>query len=130
MKTVLDFPVVGSNYTTVDLTTLLDGEELTLVPEPTNQYDQYAVAVYRNTEKIGYVPNKGRTCTECWSSVPSRSDTCPKCLDYENVVEGGLAFRMTSLNIFSKNHLCYIQKIDLSNSMPIQATLLIDNYGN
>lgn len=35
---------------------LLAGDRLSIVAEPTNEYDPYAVAVYFNDHKIGYVP--------------------------------------------------------------------------
>lgn len=37
---------------------LREGDQLSLKREPQNQYDQYAVEVYLEREKLGYLPRK------------------------------------------------------------------------
>jgi hypothetical protein len=34
----------------------IPGEDLILTREPQNQYDRYAVAIYKEAKKVGYIP--------------------------------------------------------------------------
>ena len=37
---------------------LKDGDELELVPEPENEFDEDAIAIYKNEMQVGYVPKE------------------------------------------------------------------------
>lgn len=55
---IADFDIAGMRYwdgATV-LSKLKPGKKLTLVPEPDNQADPHAVAIYRKDVKLGYIP--------------------------------------------------------------------------
>lgn len=89
---LLECPIVGTNYTNYqkDLTF---GSLCTLAPEPTNLYDANAVAVFDMDEvKIGYLPNRGNSCADCYNPVKKNTNCCSVCGCFDSV-KGGFAFR-------------------------------------
>ena len=52
------FTIAGiSHYQTIAKDIVYD-DKLNMMAEPENRYDQTAIAIYRNEEKIGYVPKE------------------------------------------------------------------------
>lgn len=52
------------------------GDKLTLKPEPTNEHDKNAIAVYKGEHHIGYVP---RRLTSVLVPVETLECVCTKC---------------------------------------------------
>lgn len=50
------FAISGVQYYDFAKANLEVGDKLTLIAEPTNKYDRNAIAVYKNSWKIGFVP--------------------------------------------------------------------------
>jgi len=48
--------VAGVQYGECADTVFVPDEPLRLVPEPSNPYDRYAVAIYRRDARVGYIP--------------------------------------------------------------------------
>lgn len=127
MRTVIEFPVVGSKYFNFDLLGLKEGDTLDLVPQPDNEHDPYAVRVLSSGKQVGFVPNKGQTCTACWSGVGSRSEGCSKCGSSWNIVNGGLAYRLQESGALSKNYSVLIVNLDRDSiNIPITASIIIE----
>jgi len=53
--------VAGTTFRPVPWDRLHAGDELKLVPEPENEYDHWAVAIYHGSDHIGYVRAKSQT---------------------------------------------------------------------
>lgn len=128
-RSKLEFPVVGSNYLPGALALISGssvGEILELKPDPDNSYDPLAIKVlYKNTH-IGFVPNKGRTCSNCWSAVASTDDYCAACdAGYDSIQEGGLAFRIHKQGILKRQYSCVIDTLDLSSKYSQVRVLMI-----
>lgn len=80
MKT-FQFEVVGAKFRAADFAQaeVTRGDRLTLKPEPTNQYDPLAIAVYKGETHIGYVPrthNKDRLLHEALKERPQEVGCC------------------------------------------------------
>lgn len=116
MKETYSFPVVGSVYFS-EIQTIKDelkeGVFLNLVHEPTNPFDTDAIAVFFKETHIGYIPNRGISCSKCWSYVSSKDYYCKKC-DASNAefIKGGLATRLIQSKAFFKDKFCYISKVN------------------
>lgn len=117
IKDILEFPVVGTQFSEggVAFARLLKpGEVVELRPEPDNAHDPDAIQVLLNSVSIGYVPNKGFSCSNCWSHMSPAQDHCEKCeAGFDYMVQGGLATRLNRTNLFKKQYACYVDKIDL-----------------
>jgi hypothetical protein len=102
---------------------LSEGDALTLVPEPDNEYDAQALKVFRGGKAIGYVPNRGRTCPECLGSVSSRSELCEDC---EVLPEsGGLAYRIQKLGILQKDTtIIVVRSIKADTKTPVHVDVI------
>lgn len=126
----ITFPIVGIKYAQdVDKLEYLlsEGTHLTLVSEPTNIVDSNAIKVmaYDNSEHIGYVPNKGYTCSHCWNPIDLENG-CLQCGTWEFVIVGGLATRLTKTDALKK-YVCFVQKLQLENKFsPAIARIMID----
>lgn len=133
MKDIIEFPAVGTNYIAGALHTvslLTKGAVLKLVHEPTNQYDSNAIKVmaFADSEHIGYVPNKGMSCSHCWNHI-SLSDTgCPSCgAGWDFVVKGGLATRLIQTKSLDSDHGCYVKEIDSNDKFsPVKVKLVLE----
>lgn len=55
------FFVAGVNYRMVDFRQTTPADKVTLIPEPTNQYDAYAIRIELGSRHIGYVPRTEQT---------------------------------------------------------------------
>lgn len=105
---LIDFRVAGTNYVswTPQLKDrLVSGAVLKPLHDP--RYPN-SLALYLFGDLIGYVPNKGKSCSACrpMSPVGSRDKACRKCgAGAFHFVEGGLAFRLTKRDANSKE--CY-----------------------
>jgi len=98
-------PVLGTGYIPGALSfcqTLPVGTPVKLVREPDNPYDPFAIAVFVDGRHIGYIPNKGYSCSECWGPVDIRLFVCKKC-GSDQVVSGGLATRLTNANLIENS---------------------------
>ena len=106
----IEFYVAGIWYSGYEgyAKTLEVGTPLQLIPEPDNQYDPDAIAVYC-TYKIGYVPNKGYTCANCNGAIALSSSCCPKC-NSEEWIKGGLATRIKLSKVLDQEYGCCITK--------------------
>lgn len=54
---IFGYSIAGINFRQLDYT-FIGPFEGTVRIEPDNQYDQYAVAIYRGRKKVGYIPKK------------------------------------------------------------------------
>lgn len=129
-KDMWDFPVVGTQYTGMGLrgaVNLKKGTPLTLISEPTNHYDPFAIRVMCGEKLVGYVPAKGWSCSSCWKPVRSFDNSCAHCnSDHSKFVQGGLSRRLTNLKILEGEYLCYISEIKPEDEFaPVKATLVI-----
>lgn len=128
-RDTFEFPVVGTPYTEVPskfIESLESGTLVKLVPEPDNVYDEYAVMVFIEDVRVGYVPNKGLSCPKC--AIPVRYNqtfcTCPEC--GEEAVKGGMAFRLHVREAFPDNYACFVEKVDPSDErVPIRLKLYV-----
>ena len=50
--------VAGLQYGQVSNGTFMPTDTLVLVREPNNTYDKYAVAIYKDTKRVGYIPRE------------------------------------------------------------------------
>ena len=126
------FPVVGTSYRQgayEHCARSSTGVPLELKADPTNAFDKYAIEVYLDDVFIGFVPNKGYSCSKCWSHVESNLWACSNCgAPNKEFVEGGLARRLTERDILNQKFGCYISKLNvLSKSVPVTAKLVAAN---
>lgn len=132
IKDTFIFPVVGTVYSKggVLMARLLhEGNFLKLVAEPDNVKDRNAIKVIAfGDEEIGYVPNRGMSCSNCWSAIKTDDQFCPQCnADWGSFIEGGLATRLTKLDILSKPHVCLVDSLDkISEFSIVKAKLIIE----
>jgi len=130
MKDIINFPVVATKYCNVDLDFIKSielGEYVELIPEPDNKVDSNAIQVFILNHKVGYVPNRGVSCSICWSGVGGKDNFCTKCgANNEHFVPGGLATRMIMAKIFEKDYSCYVESLDFFNEhMPITVGMVV-----
>lgn len=126
-----EFPVVGTAYTAFDVvnTALQPGTPVELRPEPDNEYDQYAVAVYWCGDKLGYVPNKGYSCPRCFTPVAHTGNYEPLC-DVCGVrgVAGGMSYRLSGRQIFPDKYVAYVTELFTDNPrVPIRLKVMLDD---
>ncbi len=116
MKDILEFPVVGVKYSHLSpgfLNAIQIGAVVFLKPEPDNRFDQYAIQVVIDGTPIGYVPNKGYTCTNCWTRWDPEYSYCVKCNSGEELVaKGGLAFRLIGSKAMKTDLVGFISQIN------------------
>jgi hypothetical protein len=131
MKEEIKFPVVGTYYIEGAESYLLgvqEGIPLELKAEPDNPHDQYAIMVFCDGRHVGYVPNRGVTCTNCWSSVKGGSNLCTCGHTWDSFVQGGLAFRLHKTGIMDgkKEYICYLDRLTLDSKVTANAILETD----
>ena len=133
MRDLIIFPVVGSPYCEGGLLMahlVSEGAILQLVHEPTNKFDSNAIKVmaFDGTEHIGYIPNKGFSCSVCWTHMDLRGTGCPSCgASWDFVVAGGLATRLVMTKSLEKGLACYVKSVDKNNKFsPIVAKLVLE----
>lgn len=129
MKDVIEFPVVGTTYARESILKLLqEGDVLLLDPQTDNPYDKDAIMVKAGDEYIGYVPNKGYSCSNCLSHVGIEDGYCKKCeFPSSYFVKGGLATRLRLSNALSKAHVCYVKESGKSDKFSsIMAKLILE----
>ena len=128
MKDIIDFPVVGGKYTpNFEWSKKIGiGSLLELVPDPGSEFDSYAIKVIQAGKWIGYVPNRGRSCTHCWSPIYSGDHYCSACgSGYEMITTGGLALRMHMIRLFDKNYAVTVTDVDpLDKENPVKVRLM------
>lgn len=129
MKDVITFPIVGSKFTdgSPASISLEAGVILRLELEPDNVYDPYAVKVYAGDKHIGYVPNKGMSCNQCWSYIAPTDQFCPKCdASYDAFVRGGLAYRLVASGALTRPYGCWLDTVSTSEYSPWSAKLILE----
>lgn len=129
MKDIIDFPVVGTNLSdAAALEILKEGDVLALEPQTDNSYDSDAIMVTAGGRFLGYVPNKGYSCTNCISYVDTSDGYCRKCqYPSEYFIKGGLATRLRLSNALNKPHVCYVKAVDKENKYSaILAKLILE----
>ena len=128
MRDIQDFPVVGGRYTSNFEWSkhILCGSPLDLIAEPDNPVDKYAVKVLHAGRHIGYVPNKGQSCSHCWRHVPAGESSCPYCYSgFDMLVEGGLARRILGANVLKREHATTVIEVDqFDNAVPVKGRLI------
>lgn len=129
------FPVVGLNYSSnlsSKLPSLKVGVPVTLRKEPSNPFDSQAIMVLVDDVHLGYVPNRGQSCSRCWRSVRKTDLSCKNCLaGNEDFVIGGLAVRLANLDILNKECSIYISNLVVSGQLSIEVTLIVgEKYDN
>lgn len=94
-KFKLDFYLRGWRYYNHDTEHLKQGDELSLVAEPENKYDNNAVAIYKNKDrKIGYVPAFYSSFITEMINAENRSKKVNYTLDYEYDPEAPSQFKV------------------------------------
>lgn len=127
MKNEIEFPVVGSQYILggIELSKSLEiGDQLTLIREPDNEYDKSAVAVFFSGKKLGYVPNRGTSCKQCWSHIGKEHYVCPNCggVDF---VKGGLATRLIGSKFIDLPYTCTVYDVNPESENVVIKVLMI-----
>lgn len=121
MKDTFEFPIVGANFVEDSQIGLLEvGSEVLLVPDLSNPADEWAVGVYFQKKKVGYVPNRGTSCTECVcpaSECPYESHEP----FHENL---GQAWRLQAGSVLSGRYIAYVSRF--SGTTPI-VKVIVDN---
>lgn len=119
MKDILSFPIVGTAYCNPSsIQDLEEGMILQLVSEPENIYDSDAVKVLYNGIHVGYVPNRGFTCTNCWMYFPSKAAYCSCGASWDQVIAGGLATRLTKTKALLRSYACLVATVDNTSYVP------------
>lgn len=123
-------PVLGTGYLPGAgrfCNSLRVGTPIILKREPDNKYDSSAVAVYVDDTHIGYVPNKGYSCSECWGPIDKQFFVCKVC-GSDKVVSGGLATRLTNVNAVEQAQGYISQNLgeDVQNPVKIKIILPIE----
>jgi len=122
------FVVVGTSYIKGAYLQCISAESgipLELRSEPDNEYDKDAIGVYLDDMKIGYVPNQGFSCSNCWAPMDPKTYACKECGEHEHIVERGLATRLTNLKVLESKHGCVITEIkEKQKSAPLSVTLV------
>lgn len=124
-----EFPVVGTPYLNLDwefISSLKEGTVLRLEYEPDNPFDEHAVRVMIDDQKIGYVPNRGYSCPKC--AIPleySHIDAgCPEC--GEEAVKGGMAFRLHLRDAIPDNYACFVESVNEENErVPVRVKVYV-----
>ena len=133
MKDKIEFPVVGTGY--IDGAVLVaqllqEGAILTLEAEPENKFDPNAVKVlaFEKGEHIGYIPNKGMSCSHCWTHISTTDTGCPNCgAGWDFVVAGGLATRLVMTKSLEKGVACLVKCVDQKDKFsPVRAQLILE----
>lgn len=131
MKDIIEFPVVGTRFTEMGFNSidkLIVGSVLTLSHDKDNLFDHNAIKVLSGTTAIGFIPNKGYSCTGCWAHVgvnDNMCSTCGACWDF--IVAGGLATRLLRNQSLTKDYGCYVKEINLLDKFaPIKAKLILE----
>lgn len=124
-----EFPVVGTQYVegAYDRCVAVSpGTPLELVQDPQNPYDTDAIEVHLDGVRIGFVPNSGYSCSDCWYPVDPRTYTCVNCGQDKFIIKKGLATRIAKLGTFLHNYGCLVEKVvPSSKSVPIHAKLIV-----
>lgn len=133
MKDIIEFPVVGTAFLVGAVFTaqlLQEGAILNLIAEPENKFDKNAIKVlaFSNSEHIGYIPNKGMSCSHCWTHISLKDTGCPNCgAGWDFVIEGGLATRLIMTQALTKDFACYVKSINKEDRFsPIKAKLVLE----
>ena len=103
----------------------LDQPDLTLKKDESNSYDCFAVGVYWQNYRVGYLPAKGRTCSECLSKVSAKDVECAEC-GSRAILNYGLNYRICRTCDFV-NYSCYLDAIRRGTNFPLHALLLWQN---
>lgn len=124
----IEFPVVGTYFTDNFewcRTKLEVGVPLQLLTDPTNKFDEYAVGVWVDGRHIGFVPQRGRSCTNCLQAVKLGASTCSNCGSEADLwVSKGLAYRIVKSGVLEREHGCIVYKLDTINTITITALLV------
>lgn len=116
MKNNISFPIVGTKWCSVGesfVQALPIGTYIELEPDPDNQADKTgcAVKVLADTYHIGFVPNRGYTCSNCWTVVTKNDLFCKECnADCACFIIGGVATLLTKGVFNKKDHAAYIKE--------------------
>lgn len=73
------FAVAGSRYFPQTTPPVQIGDVVRFEAEPTNRHDPDAVLVTVGSERIGYVPTKGKFCPDCLDILSESTSYCPRC---------------------------------------------------
>ena len=135
-RDTFEFPVVGAQYQPggLDLSYKLKvGEILTLVADGNNpkHNDPDAIQVQARGEVIGYVPNRGNSCTICFSHVGNIDNFCRHCNAtpeyFTNNGKSGMAWRLNRLKVFERGQICTVLAVDgLEPVIPVKAELILE----
>jgi hypothetical protein len=121
------FPLVGANHIPGALdfikTIVAGNEPVQLIPDPENIHDPEAIKVYVYNTFIGYVPNKGYTCSHCGGSYNQDTSRCNDC-EYSDYEVGGVAHRLHKLGILNSNYEAICEKFENPTS-PIMLLKII-----
>jgi hypothetical protein len=124
----VSFPVVGTAHIkgAYDVCVQSSNIPVDLEPDPENSYDAYAINVMVNGIHVGFVPNAGYTCSNCWSHADPYSFSCRKCgVENDSFIKGGLARRLKEKGILDSKYGCFVAKVNpLSKSQPITVKLV------
>src|SRR5690554_279624 len=86
---VFDFQITGTKYAEPEAWEILKSleryEELSLIAEPDNPYDESAIAIYHNDIKLGYIPKAVVSEMQSFPSTPDLDYNCvfKKASDHE-----------------------------------------------
>lgn len=118
----IETPVVGAQYLpgAIDYCRALQaGVPVTLEHDPENKFDNCAVKVIVNDVEIGFLPNKGYSCSVCWAPVDSKQFVCKECSS-DLIEKGGVATRLVRGNRLNSSLAAYITNVNLtSETTPI-----------
>lgn len=87
------------------------GTPVELRHNPANPVDTDAVEVWIDGQHVGWVPNSGTTCPQCWTYVNQGSWDCPVCGATE-LIKGGLASRLVRTGAINQRHGAVVKKVD------------------
>jgi len=77
---MFDYQITGTKYVEPEaweiIKTLERGDELTLIAEPENEYDENAIAIYYEDVKLGYVPKAVNAEMRLYSDDPELDYNC------------------------------------------------------
>lgn len=105
-RDTLFFPVVGRHWMSeaVKALDIPEGDPLWLFHDPDSLYSD-AINVMWGSHHVGYVPNRGWSCSSCWTGVPARAKCCPRC-GLCTLVPGGLATRIFGRKLLDSPQYC------------------------
>ena len=121
------WPVVGTFYCNeaeqAKANSLTSGIPLELRPLPSLQYPN-AIGVFADNVRVGYVPDKGRSCATCWSHLKPQDKYCKACGDM-NIVVGGLATRLTLSGAIKNNFICMVESVNPGSTFEMIMALFV-----